>query len=612
MKNFIKLFAVSLFLGGLISCSENQNPPILILTGNSVFGTYTGEILKAEGFNAYHLDSITDKKIRLKYLRNFDLVILTTTELSHSQQKMITGYVETGGHLIVFRPDAELSEIFGIKESGGTINEGYIQISDSLDIGRGMIGNSLQLHTPAEQYILQDGRQIASLLVDSVRYSGSPAVIYNEYGRGKSIAFTYDLPENIVYTRQGDPRLAGIERDGINGLRAMDMFTDGWLKSSNNTINQADEQMRLLTHCIEIMSSYKKPLPRFWYFPDSLKCIVTLTNDGEYRNEEHFGIQYRDIDSMGAKMTIYILEVDKVSKGFADYWTARGHEISGHPDDVKEASNPTWRGMNHAIKTKKAEIADKYGLPMNTIVNHWFVWCGRDSAGNQEFAAQAQIEASHAIGMDINYAHYDMNSSQGHFLGPMGTDQGNFTGSGLVMKFADCRGNILNIYQHLNNVYDQLYNENKDPEGFFNCFKGLMDRSLYNEVYSAISIKAHNDEYYFSKEPLSRMISYAKEKGIPVWTAAKLLDFIRMKDEATFSNISWKENQLSFRLNSSIKHSHGLSFMVPAAFGDLKISSIIRDGEELPFFIRSLKGYDYASVIVTPGNNYNFKVSYNN
>ncbi len=34
---------------------------------------------------------------------------------------------------------------------------------------------------------------------------------------------------------------------------------------------------------------------------------------------------------------------------------------------------------------------------------------------------------------------------------------------------------------------------------FINCFKGLMDRSLYNEVYSFISVKSHNDEYYFSK-----------------------------------------------------------------------------------------------------------------
>ena len=73
----------------------------------------------------------------------------------------------------------------------------------------------------------------------------------SNYGKGSSVAFLYDLPRSIVYTRQGNPRFAGIEKDGIPGLRGMDLFTDGWLDNSNNTINQADEQMMLLSHCIE-------------------------------------------------------------------------------------------------------------------------------------------------------------------------------------------------------------------------------------------------------------------------------------------------------------------------------------------------------------------------
>ncbi len=93
---------------------------------------------------------------------------------------------------------------------------------------------------------------------------------------------------------------------------------------------------------------------------------------------------------------------------------------------------------------------------------------------------------------------------------------------------------IVNVYQHLTAVYDQEYNELKDPDGFYNCFKGLMDRSLFNEVYSFISVKSHNDEYYFSKTPLMKMLNYANRNGIPVWTSLKLLDFIKMRDEAFF------------------------------------------------------------------------------
>ena len=172
------------------------------------------------------------------------------------------------------------------------------------------------------------------------------------------------------------------------------------------------------------------------------------------------------------------------------------------------------------------------------------------------------------------------------------------------MKFADANGKIINVYQHLNAVYDQEYTESNDPEGFFNCFKGLMDRSLNNEVYSFISVKCHNDEYYFSKTPLMKMLTYANRNSIPVWTALKLLDFIKMRDEASFSDIQWRHNRLSFRLNSSLTHSNGLTFMVPYTYGDKKINRIYCAEKESSYIVRSVRGTDYAFVTIMPGENY--------
>jgi hypothetical protein len=359
------------------------------------------------------------------------------------------------------------------------------------------------------------------------------------------------------------------------------------------------------------MMEDRKPLPRFWYFPDTLNCLVTLTNDGEYKSESDFEPQFRDVDSMGAKMSLYLLGVDEVSRAWVDKWTARGFEIAGHPDDTREAGNPTWNRMDSAISARKREIASAYGLPMHTNVNHWFVWCGKDEDGKQEFAAEAMLEEKNGIEMDINYAQYDINSNQGdHYLGPPGTDQGNFNGSGLVMKFADSKGKIIQVYQHLNAVYDQQYNESNDPEGFYNCFKGLMDRSLYNEVYSFISIKSHNDEYYFSKSPLMKMLAYANQQSIPVWTEKKLLDFIKMKDEASFSNIRWVNNKLIFDVNTTLKNSNGLTVMVPAEYRGSGVKKIILDGNDASFITRSVKGTGYTFVTLEPGIKHSISVNY--
>jgi hypothetical protein len=359
------------------------------------------------------------------------------------------------------------------------------------------------------------------------------------------------------------------------------------------------------------MMENSKPLPRFWYFPDTLKCLVTLTNDGEYKSEKDFEPQFRDVDSMGAKMSLYIIGVDKVSRAWVEKWTAKGFEISGHPDDTKEAGNPTWTRMDSAIISRKKEIVSGYGLPMHTNVNHWFVWCGRDPDGKQEFSAQAKLEEKNGIEMDINYAHYDMKSNQGkHFLGPLGINQGNFTGSGLVMKFADSRGKIINVYQHLNAVYDQEYNESHDPEGFYNCFKGLMDRSLHNEVYSIISVKSHNDEYYFSKSPLMKILAYSNLNKIPVWTELKLLDFIKMKDEAYFTRLNWANNKLTFDINSSLKNRNGLTFLVPAEYEGSRVDKISLDGNDARFITTLVKGSKYAFITVEPGIKHSIVVNY--
>ena len=608
-----KLVTAMLFLIlAAASCSKTGvYKPILILATNADYGTYTAEILKAEGFNAYQIDSLANPDVDPDYLRKFKLVMLGKTSLTASQGDMFIEYVHSGGNLIAFMPDKQLDAVFGISNTEEVFREGYIQtVPDNLH-STGITSQAMQFHGIAGRYEPEGGKIIARLLASRVPSENIPGVVSHQYGKGHTVAFLYNLPQSIVYTRQGNPRFAGMEKDGIPGLRGMDLFTDGWVDTSTNTLNQADQQMALLTHCIQNLNEYTNPLPRIWYFPDSLKCLIVLDNDGEDNSEADFEPQFRDVDSLGAKMTIYIKDVDRVSKEWVDQWTEKGFEIAGHPDDTRNAEKPSWNSMDSAMATMVNQIRTLYGLEVRTNVNHWFVWCGNDENGNQDFGAQARLEEKYGIEMDANYAFYDMDSNQPeHYLGSLGTNQGNYAGSGLVMKYADANGRTVNVYQRYNAIYDQQYNESHDPEGFFRAFRGLVDRSLNEDVYSVVSIKAHNNEYYFSKEPLMKMLNYANAKGIPVWTALNLLDFLKMKDEASFSEFNWSGNSLSFRLKSSLKHSKGLSFLIPALYGDKAITSITKDGETIFYNIRRVKGLDYAFVTVKGGSDYEFVIKY--
>jgi hypothetical protein len=50
------------------------------------------------------------------------------------------------------------------------------------------------------------------------------------------------------------------------------------------------------------------PLPRFCV-PDTLKCLITLTNDGEYKSELDFE-PHRDVDSLGANVAIFLVLIN--------------------------------------------------------------------------------------------------------------------------------------------------------------------------------------------------------------------------------------------------------------------------------------------------------------
>ncbi|MEX2231978.1 MAG: hypothetical protein WD824_07455 [Cyclobacteriaceae bacterium] len=595
------------------SCTQTPrgSSPILLLASQDNFGLYTGEILKTEGFNDFKIDSLGASKVTPEYLAGFDIVILAETLVNAPEQKMLTEYVSEGGNLIAFRPDKKLSSLFGISNADGVVSEGYLAVDGNTEAGKGITTETMQFHGDADKYNISGGRTIAALFTDANTATNLPAVVSSDHGHGKAIAFLYNLPKSIVYTRQGNYKHAGEEMDGILGIRAMDLFTGGWVNPAKNTLNQADEQMRLLSHCIENLSTQKRPIPRFWYFPDTSKCVVTLNNDGEDSKEVEFTPQFQDVAGKGSKMTLYIKEVEFVSKEWVDTWTKKGFEISGHPDDTKQAVDPDWNTMDSVYKTLLNELKVTYGIPsMETVTNHWFVWVGKNPDGSRDFAAQARIEEINGVGLDCNYAHYDNGSKHGHFLGEFGTNQGNYTGTGLAMKFADVNGRIINIYQQLNNVYDQQYMEHKDQDGYYNAFKGLMDRSLDHEVYSTISVRAHNNEYFFSKIPLMKALDYAASKGVPVWTELQLLEFLKVKDEATFTDHTWSDNKLTFEINSSLKHDSRLTCLIPFAFNGKKIDTVTIDSKDYPYAVKSLKGFEYAWVMVRPGSDYLVEVNY--
>jgi len=470
--------------------------------------------------------------------------------------------------------------------AAGTLAEGYLRIGKTRLVGRGFSQDTLQFHGEADRYRLTSATALATLYRDARTPTPFPAVFHARLGRGEAVFFAYNLPQSVVLTRQGNSRWAGAEKDGIAGVRAADMFAQGWTDPAKTPLSQADQQMRLLTRLLESLSP--KPLPRLWYFPDRVKSLVLLTADGEESKEADIESQLAEVKARGARMTVYLIGT-YVRPETARRWVADGFEISGHVNDTAEAGDPTNAGMSAQVRATVAGLQAAYGLSMRTVRNHWIVWCGKDAHGQPDFAAQAEIEAANGIGFDCNYYHYDQGSPQGHFLGPVG----NFTGSGLPMRFAGARGQVLPIFGSVTQLPDEQWGEGR----LFSSFKTLLDRSLDQGQYSYLDLNLHTDRWQkWSRPEGLQILDYARRRGVPVWTVEKALDFVLARDAARFEDVRWQDRRLSFVLDRGSPERR-VTLMIPRGYQGLALRSLRIDGQDQAIAGESINGREYVLAV---------------
>ncbi len=576
---------------------ERSRQPILLLATRANFGTYTGEILKAEGFNEFICDSLTGKNLSRGFLKQFDIVILGESHLDESGKTLLTDYVKRGGNLIAFRPDKIISGIFGMTQTATTVKEGYIRIDTLAETGKGLVSEPIQFHGTSATYHLNGGKEIASLFLNPFENSGFPAVVINKYGKGHTAAFSYNLPQSVVLTRQGNPAWAGEERDKVDGPTATDLFypREGemqWNDPGKIAIPQADEQMRLLSHILEEFTGYTKPLPHLWYFPGLTKCVFIFTIDGEDSRETDIDSEINDVQSKGAHATIYEIGT-YISAETIGRWVANGNEAAIHFNDVPNFADPEYSGMRTVFDTMLTNFRNAYGISPVTVRNHWVVWCSKDSLGNNDFAEQARIEMKEGLGLDCNYYHFGGNKVFPNWIG----DVGHFTGSGIPMKFADPSGRVLNIYQSNTQLPDETWlKENIESKS-----KTLIDKSLDKGYFAYINSNFHTWYWSECRDAGLKILDYCKTREVPVMTAADVYKFLKMKDEACFTDVKWSHRKLSFRLNSSLTCDQALTFLLPFRFGQSEIRSVNSDGKGLVFQKVKIKGREYALLMVTPG-----------
>ncbi len=567
---------------------EGAGGPILVIsTASNPFSRYTAEILRAEGLNGFEAKDISE--VDASVLNNYDVVILGEMVTDGTQAAMFDTWVNAGGTLVAFRPSVALAPLMGITKVPGSLTDQYLLINNASGPGAGIVGETIQFHGTADLYTLNGATVLATLYSSVNTATTNPAITTRSVGAngGRAIAFTYDLPKSIVYTRQGNPAWAGQKRDGTSGpIRSDDMFFGGgepnWINLDKVAIPQADEQQRLLTNIIIQGNLHRKPMPRFWFLPDGHKAAVVMSGDDHANNgtEGRFNIHTTQgpntmqdvLDWKAVRATSYLFLNTPITNATASSLQGQGFEIGLHMLTGGGCQNYTPSNYAADLQTQLAEFALLFpgvSAPV-TMRHHCIAW--------SDWASAAKIQAQNGIRLDVNYYYWPAQFVQNR--------SGMFTGSGMPMRFADLDGSLIDCYQVATQMtdesginYTQFTNELLDravgPQGYYGVFCANMHTDSAQHI-GATSI-----------------INSAQARGVPVISAKQMLTWLDGRNNSSFGPMTWNNNVLSFTMD--IRHAaRGIQAMVPLYAATGVLSTVTIDGNPVPFTIKMIKGIEYG------------------
>jgi hypothetical protein len=592
-------FTTALAAVPVIPANGPGGPILLISSTANPFSRYPAEILRAEGWNAFNALDISG--ITQTELNKYDVVILGEIQLTANQVILLTAWVNAGGTLICFHPDPQLLGLLGLTTTGTKFGNKYLLINTTSGPGVGIVNQPIQYHDSAELYNINAGTNIlATLYSDPNTATVYPAITSVNVGiaGGQAIAFAFDLAKSVVYTRQGNPAWVGQKRDGnIPPIRSDDLFYGNasfdpqpdWVNLNNVAIPQADELQRMLSNIIMAGNYDHKPLPRFWFLPKGKKAAIVMTGDdhalggtigrfNQYMTLSSSNTAAAVSDWDAIRSTSFMYPNTPMTNAQMAYFQNQGFEMGLHLNPDCGVWTPATLQDYFTLQAGEFAAAFRVAAPQVSHRIHCLAW--------SDWASLPKTELQRGIRLNVSYYYWPdvwVNNRPGMF-----------TGSGMPMRFADTDGSLIDAYQVPSQMTDesgQVYPSTVDallgkatgPEGYYGVFCANM--------HTDNAVSASSDA----------IIASAQALQIPVVSARQMLVWLDARNNSTFSNYSWSNNQLGFTVVQD-PNALNLQGMLPVTVSAGSFVSLTQNGTAIPTTMQTIKGIVYVFFNATAGN----------
>ena len=500
--------------------------------------------------------------------------------------RSLVDFARRGGTVICFLPEGPLAE------AAGLVYEGEKDVPLRLRVTAyptaGIAGERFPIVGRVNNYRQAPEVQVLGYLSFPDRYEGeSVGITETAVGRGRIVAFAFDLALCVLLLRQGDPNRAEVIPEGTGCARPSSMASDmgpldsGWVPF-------ADLLSRLL---VDMVRRYLPgPVPLLSHLPGMAPGILLYSGDEDNADVTSNDAEFGDVAAAGGRMNLYIIP-DRTQSTASDVERYRAqHDVGPHPNLRPLDGCPVSERLTE-FERQIRMFQDRFDTPARSLRNHCTAWAG--------YLEPVEVMEKLGVGMDGNY-----------FSGTYGYSREDAPyaafGGAMPMRFCWPDGRVLNVFQQHTQLADDImfgiadYSYRLSPQ----VFAVVLDRiftDIQTRFHTPYGVCIHPGNWVRFSRPQGReLLRQANERRFPIWSFDQWLAFWKARDTWRFNGMARQGCRLQFALEGERSHD-ALCFAIPVKDAETSLAEVMLDGEIAEWQTVRRYGEDLALVPLPAG-----------
>ncbi len=498
----------------------------------------------------------------------------------------LVDFARRGGIVICFLPEGTLAEAAGLVYEGE--KEAPLRLRATAYPAAGMAGERFPIVGPANNYSPAPGVQVLGYFSYTDRYKGeSVGITETVVGRGRIVAFAFDLALCVLLLRQGDPNRAEVVPEGTGCARPSSLAIDIG-PSDSGWVPFADLLARLF---VDTVRRYLPgPVPLLSHLPGTAPGILLYSGDEDNADVASNDAEFECVAAAGGRMNLYIIPNRTKSTALDVERYRVQHDVGPHPN-LRPLDGCSISERLAEFEQQIRMFQDQFDTPARSLRNHCTAWAG--------YLEPVEVMEKLGVGMDGNY-----------FSGTYGYSREDAPyaafGGAMPMRFCWPDGRVLNVFQQHTQLADDImfgtadYSYRLSPQ----VFAAMLDRifvDIETRFHTPYGVCIHPGNWVRFSRPQGReLLRQATERRFPIWSFDEWLTFWEARDTWRFNGMVRQGCRLQFAIEGERSHD-ALCLAIPVKDSEGSLVEIKLDGASTGWQMVRRYGEAFALVSVPVG-----------